>query len=107
MTAGPLVVQVMPVASVGSGPSGPASAGVRVGFAVGRPVGGAVVRNRVRRRLREAAGASLPVAAGRVPGETLVVVRARPGAESLGVPELATLLAQAWRRIEARRAPRS
>lgn len=37
---------------------------VRVGFTVSRVVGGAVVRNRVRRRLREAAGTVLGAHAG-------------------------------------------
>ena len=38
-------------------------AGVRVGFTVGRVLGGAVERNRLRRRLREAVRLSLPSAA--------------------------------------------
>jgi ribonuclease P protein component len=54
----------------------------RFGFVVGKPVGGAVERNRVRRRLREAARA-LPVATGYD-----VVITARPAA--LAAP-LATL----------------
>lgn len=37
----------------------------RVAFAIGRPVGGAVVRNRIRRRLRAALGAAS--AEGHVP----------------------------------------
>ena len=45
---------------------------VRVGFTVSRKVGKAVVRNRVRRRLREAARAVLPVHAA--PGFDLVLI---------------------------------
>lgn len=47
----------------------------RVGLVVGRQVGGAVVRNRVRRRLREIVRARLP----RLPGGSYVV-RALPAA---------------------------
>jgi ribonuclease P protein component len=39
----------------------PAVRGLRVGFTVGRALGGAVVRNRMKRRLREAVRMSLPV----------------------------------------------
>ncbi|HLZ71830.1 MAG TPA: ribonuclease P protein component [Dehalococcoidia bacterium] len=46
----------------------------RVGFAVGKRVGGAVVRNRIKRRLR-AIVASLPLAPGRD-----LVISARPAA---------------------------
>ena len=46
----------------------------RFGFAVGRDVGSAVVRNRVKRRLREAVS-SLPVASG-----WNAVIRAKPRA---------------------------
>ena len=40
--------------SVVFSPSESFSGGIRVAFAVGRSVGGAVVRNRIKRRLREA-----------------------------------------------------
>ena len=49
---------------------------VRVGFVVGKPVGGAVVRNRTKRRLRALARPLLPQV---LPG-TQVVVRANPPA---------------------------
>lgn len=38
----------------------PAASGLRVGFAVGRALGGAVERNRMKRRLREAVRVSWP-----------------------------------------------
>jgi ribonuclease P protein component len=41
-------------------PSSLATAGLRVGFTVGRALGGAVQRNRMKRRLREAVRISLP-----------------------------------------------
>lgn len=53
-------------------PPGPVQREVRVGFTVSRKVGNAVVRNRVRRRLRAAAAAVLP---GRAkPGFDLVLI---------------------------------
>lgn len=74
---------------------------VKVGFAVGRPVGGAVVRNRVRRRLREAAALALPVPSGGapVPGAAMLLVRTRPGVQDLGVDDLVGLLSTAWARV--------
>ena len=64
----------------------------RVGFAVGRPVGGAVVRNRVKRRLREIARA-LPLA----PGHDIVIA-ARPSSRSASFGELRDALASCARR---------
>ena len=43
-------------------PVAPAAHGLRVGFTVGRALGGAVQRNRMKRRLREAVRISLPAA---------------------------------------------
>jgi ribonuclease P protein component len=43
-------------------PWAPAPQGLRVGFTVGRVLGGAVQRNRMKRRLREAVRMSLPLA---------------------------------------------
>lgn len=64
----------------------PGSSEVRLGFAIGRKVGGAVVRNRLRRRLR-AAVAEL----GPPPGAYLLI--ARPEAAGLSFAELRVLLA--------------
>jgi ribonuclease P protein component len=43
-----------------TGASHPTSSGLRVGFTVGRALGGAVQRNRMKRRLREAVRMALP-----------------------------------------------
>ncbi len=64
----------------------------RVGFAVGRPVGGAVVRNRVKRRLR-AIVRSLPLA----PGHDIVIA-ARPASRGATFEELRDALASCARR---------
>ena len=62
----------------------------QVGFVVGRRVGGAVVRNRVRRQLRH-------LAAGRVrqlPDGLVIVIRATPGAGA--TPVLADEFGACW-----------
>ena len=56
----------------------------RVGFAVSRQIRGAVARNRVRRRIREAyrqARASMPL-------DVAVIIVARPSAATRAFPEL-------------------
>jgi ribonuclease P protein component len=62
-----------------------------VGFIVARSVGGAVVRNRVRRRLRHLMAARLTA----LPAGCRVVVRALPAAAGASSPELAAALDQA------------
>ncbi|MFJ8161909.1 ribonuclease P protein component [Streptomyces sp. NPDC096136] len=57
----------------------------RAGFVVSKAVGGAVIRNRVKRRLRHLVRDRLSV----LPAGSLVVVRALPGAGEAGVDELA------------------
>ena len=59
---------------------GPATRPPRVAFAIGRRVGPAVVRNRMRRRLR-AVAAELAATAALAPGDYLVA--ARPAAAEL------------------------
>ena len=60
----------------------------RVGFVVSKAVGGAVVRNRVRRRLRHLARGYL----GSLPEGSLLVVRANPRAATARQADLAAEL---------------
>lgn len=63
----------------------------RAGFVVSKAVGNAVVRNKVKRRLRHAAAAELP----HWPAGTDVVVRATPKAAERGFDELRRDLTEA------------
>lgn len=80
--------------------------GIRVGFVVSKSVGGAVVRNRVKRRLRHAAAEQIAA----TPRHTHVVVRALPSAAQASWPQLAAELGDAWRaavdRLDTRSAAR-
>jgi ribonuclease P protein component len=75
-----VMVHVVPAAAGQSD-----GAAVRVGFIVSRAVGPAVVRNRVRRRLRHLITARL----GALPAGVAVVVRAHPASAALTSAELA------------------
>ncbi len=66
----------------------PGAAPPRVGFVVSRAVGGAVVRNKVRRRLRELVRSRL----NSLPAGSLLVVRANPRAATARQSELAAEL---------------
>ena len=70
----------------------------RVGFVVPRTVGGAVVRNRTKRRLRALVAARLD----RVPTGTDLVVRANPAAGEATSQELAEVLDPLWDRVIGR-----
>ncbi|GAA1211325.1 ribonuclease P protein component [Rhodoglobus aureus] len=71
------------------------STGVRFGFIVSKAVGNAVVRNKVRRRLRAAAAQLLP----NVPGSVDVVVRALAGSEQAECTTLQAEIAEGIDRI--------
>jgi ribonuclease P protein component len=60
----------------------------RVGFVVSRGVGGAVVRNRLRRRLRHLVRDRL----AQLPSRSMIVVRATPAAATATTPDLAATL---------------
>jgi ribonuclease P protein component len=82
----------------------PEEADRRVGFIVGRSVGEAVTRNRVRRRLRHLAATELT----RTPDGVAVVIRALPRAASAPaeVPiDLAYAWPQAMSRLERQEQP--
>jgi ribonuclease P protein component len=73
--------------------SGPA----RAGFVVSKAVGNAVIRNRVKRRLRHLAREQL----GSLPGSAVLVVRALPPAADATYAELEADLASALSRVTA------
>jgi ribonuclease P protein component len=62
------------------------ASGARAGFVVPKSVGGAVVRNKVKRRLRHLIRARL----ADLPAGTDLVIRALPGAASRSYPEISS-----------------
>jgi len=82
---------------------GTAPSPVRVGFVVSRSCGSAVVRNRVRRRLRHLVLARLT----RLPEGSIVVVRALPPAATAGGARLDVDLARCLDRVVAAAGSRS
>lgn len=70
----------------------------RVGFVVSKAVGGAVQRNRVKRRLRAAMAEDLL----ELPHSARIVVRALPFAAGSTFAELRSDLRQCWRRAEVK-----
>jgi ribonuclease P protein component len=75
--------------------------GLRVGFTVGRALGGAVQRNRMKRRLREAVRMSLPLRA--VPGD--VVINPKKGLLKVEFSAVLQEIRRAFDIIEKRLAP--
>jgi ribonuclease P protein component len=71
---------------------------VRVGFVVSRAVGGAVKRNRVKRRLRHLMRERVTA----MPEGALVVVRAQPGAVEASYRDLGAELDRCLRRVAGR-----
>ncbi|MGY2876945.1 ribonuclease P protein component [Marmoricola sp. URHA0025 HA25] len=67
----------------------------RVGFVVSRAVGGAVVRNRVKRRLRHLMRERVAA----VPSGSLLVVRAQPAAAEASHRDLGDALDRCLRRV--------
>lgn len=74
---GSVVVHLMRPADAGDEPA-------KAGFVVSKAVGGAVVRNKVKRRLRHLVAERLH----RLPPGSTLVVRANPGAAAAGYPQL-------------------
>jgi ribonuclease P protein component len=85
-------------------PLAPGPEVARVAYAVGRKVGGAVVRNRVRRRLRAAMADLARTSPDLVPAGAYLV-SAAPEAASLSFDQLAASLHGAARRLKGRRSP--
>jgi ribonuclease P protein component len=65
-------------------PAGAGDEPAKAGFVVSKAVGGAVVRNKVKRRLRHLVAERL----SQLPAGTWIVVRALPGAGGIGYPQL-------------------
>lgn len=78
-------------------PERAATSPARVGFVVTKAVGGAVLRNRVRRRLRH----SMQERVAGLPGGSLLVLRALPTAGECGAADLAADLDRTLERVSA------
>jgi ribonuclease P protein component len=94
---GPVVVHL---ARLGAHDTISAGEPARVGFVVSRPVGGAVVRHRVQRRLRHLMRSRLAT----LPAGALVVVRALPASAGASSAALGDGLDGALRRLLSARA---
>ena len=75
----------------------------RVGFVVSKAVGGAVVRNRVKRRLRALVASRLTA----LPAGVDLVVRATPAAASATSHQLESVLDPLWHKVIGRLEPRT
>jgi ribonuclease P protein component len=80
-----------------------AMAGPRVGLTVSRVMGGSVVRNRIRRRLREAVRLNL----ARLSASVDVVINPKKSTEHAAFSQLMNEVAEAFRAIEQRKAGRT
>ena len=92
--SGALVTHLLQADSAGAGP-------VRVGFVVSKAVGNAVVRNRVRRRLRHLVAPLLPT----LPAGSELVIRALPASASMDSAELGAELARCLERARGADSP--
>jgi len=75
----------------------PSEEGTRVGFVVSKAVGIAVVRNRVKRRLRQVTRERLET----LPGSSLLVVRALPAAAGATQAQLAADFERCLERVQS------
>jgi ribonuclease P protein component len=73
-----------------------ASHGLRVGFTVGRTLGGAVQRNRIKRRLREAVRVSLPGSSTAVD----IVINPKKSILNADFPDILNEIRRAFTRID-------
>lgn len=85
-----------PTASTTTEPPATGPGGPRVGFVVSKAVGNAVVRNRVKRRLRHLVRERL----SSLPNSTVLVVRALPAAATASYDGLGRDLDTALRRLQ-------